>query len=128
MLQPISGLPDHVVAFRASGLIPSDEVASVLIPNIEQKIAAHEKVHYLIVMENETGDWDLGAWGKDPKAALKYVKKGSRVAVVSAQQKVRTFASGLSLFIPGKAKGFEPSELEEAKAWMLKKDEDDFLS
>lgn len=127
MLQPISGLPEHVVAFRASGRVSADEVASVLVPAIEQKTAANEKVHYLIVMENETADWDLGTWSKDPKAALKYVKKGSRVAVVSAQQKVRTFASGLSLFIPGKAKGFEPEELEEAKAWMLKKDEDDFL-
>ena len=128
MLQPIPGLPDHVVAFRASGQVSAEEVASSLVPTIEQKVAAHERVHYLIVMENETGDWDLGAWGKDPKAALKYVKKGSRVAVVCAQQKVRTFASGLSLFIPGKAKGFEPAELEEAKAWMLKKDEDDFLA
>lgn len=127
MLQPITGLPGHVVAFRASGHISAEEVSSVLVPAIEQKIASHEKVHYLILMENETGDWDLGAWGKDPKAALKYIKKGSRVAVISAQQKVRTFASGLSLFIPGKAKGFEPEELEEAKAWMLKKDEDDFL-
>lgn len=127
MLQPIPDLPDHVVAYRASGQVSAHEVASILVPAIEQKNAEHEKVHYLIFLENETGDWDLGAWGKDPKAALKYVKKGSRVAVISAQQKVRTFASGLSLFIPGKAKGFEPGELEEAKAWMLKKDEDDFL-
>lgn len=128
MLEPIAGLPDHVVAYRATGAVSEEELATLLVPVIEQKMAAHEKVHYLIVMENETGDWNLGGFGKDPKAALKYIRKGSRVAVISAQQKVRTFASGLSLFIPGKAKGFEPEELEEAKAWMLKKDEDDFLA
>lgn len=127
MLEPIAGLPDHVVAYRAAGKVTEDDLTTILVPAIEQKIAAHEKVHYLIVMENETGDWSLGAYGKDPKAALKYIKKGARVAVISAQQKVRTFASGLSLFIPGKAKGFGMDELEEAKAWMLKKDEDDFL-
>ena len=127
MLEPITGLPDHVVAYRATGKVSEQDLNTVLIPVIEQKQAAHEKLHYLIVLENETSDWSLGAYGKDPKAALKYVKQGSRVAVISDQQKVRTFASGLSLFIPGKAKGFEPGELEEAKAWMMKKDEDDFL-
>lgn len=128
MLESIAGLPDHVVAYRATGKVTEEDLNTVLVPVIEQKMEAHEKVHYLIVMENETGDWSLGGYGKDPKAALKYIRKGSRVAVISSQQNVRTFASGLSLFIPGKAKGFEPEELEEAKAWMLKKDEDDFLA
>jgi len=128
MLEILPGLPPHVVGVRATGRVTEADLTNTFLPAAENARAAHEPVHFLILLENETGDWSLGQYGKDPKAALRFLSKGSRVAVVTGEKKVRTYVGGLSFFIPGKAKGFDPDAAEEAKAWMMKKDEaDDFM-
>ena len=55
MLEPLTELPDGVIGFTAVGELHSDDYEQVLIPAIEQQLAAGEKVRIVLVFPSFDG-------------------------------------------------------------------------
>jgi hypothetical protein len=53
---------------------------------------------------------------------IKYLTKWHRTAIVTDVEKIRRFTDVRTFFMPGKYKGFEQSELQEAIDWVSELD------
>jgi|SRR6185503_2942708 len=124
MLQIMNGLPSHVLGIHAVGDVSKDDYEKVLIPHVEELAARKHKFNYLLVLDTDVGNFSAAAWWEDFRLALKHFAQWNRVAIVTDQKGVEWFADVSRFFIPGKVKGFEPAELEEAKKWVSENEND----
>lgn len=118
MLELIKDLPPHVVGVHATGKVTARDLEEVVVPAVDRVVARTDKIHYLLVLDNDIGDWSLGAFASDAGMGLKYFSKWSRIAVVSDQKNVRLFTDLFSKMVPGESRGYAPGELEEARKWV----------
>ena len=122
MLQFMNEMPSHVIGIHAVGDVSKNDYEKVLIPRIEELAARQHEINYLLVLDTDVGNFSAAAWWEDFQLALKHFSQWNRVAIVTGQKGVEWFADVSRFFIPGKVKGFELSELEEAKKWVSEKD------
>lgn len=122
MLQLIHDLPANVVGIDAKGTVTKEELDNILIPAIDGLVARTGKIHYLLVLHTDLKNWDWGAWVSDAKVGLKYFTRWAKIAVVTDNNAVSTFTAAFSGLVPGDAKAYRMSELEEAKKWVATDD------
>ncbi|HTN21407.1 MAG TPA: STAS/SEC14 domain-containing protein [Pelobium sp.] len=118
MISVIENLPPHVIGLHISGKIAKDDYKQVLEPAIQQQENEFDKLNCLIVYDTEMQHFSLGALLEDLKTDFKYYNKWNRVALVTTKDYLKKVTGLISSVIPGQLKGFEPSEIEEAKAWV----------
>lgn len=118
MLEIIKNLPANVVGVKATGTVTKEELDTILLPALDNLIARTGKIHYLLVLDTELKNWEWGAWVSDAKLGLKYFTRWAKIAVVTDNEGVNTFTSVFSGLVPGDAKGFKMSELDNAKQWV----------
>lgn len=118
MITIIDNLPAHVIGVRASDEVTASDVSDVLLPALQKKIDEVGEINYLLVLETDVQNWTAGAWLQDMKAGLLHFTKWNRIAVVTDQAAVEKFTDLFTHVVPGKAKGFDHSEIEEARAWV----------
>lgn len=121
MLELITDLPDFVVGVTATGEVTKEDLEQVLIPAIDRQVEKYDAIYYLLHLETDVKNWDFGAWMSDAKVGLKHLSKWTKIAVVTAQENVRTFTEVFSKLSPGEARGFAPDQLQAAKAWVSEK-------
>jgi hypothetical protein len=118
MLQYINDLPDDVLGLHAIGEITKEDMETVLLPRLDELSKRQGEIKYLLVLETDVSNFTLAAWWKDVVAGIKHFTEWKRIAVVSDQKGVEWFTDAFTHFIPGKAKGFALSELDEATKWI----------
>lgn len=118
MLQLLTDMPAHVVGVKATGNVTKEDVDNVLIPALDELVERTGDINYLLLLETDLGNWDIGAWLSDAKAGIKHFSKWKKIAVVSDKEGVNKFTDMFTVAIPGEAKGYKISELEEAKRWV----------
>ena len=121
MLELISNLPAHVVGVRATGDVHKEDLENVLLPALDQQVEKFDAIYYLLLLETDVKNWDLGAWLSDAKAGIKHLTKWTKIAVVTDQEGVQKFTDLFSKVTPGEARGYSLSELETAQAWLAEK-------
>lgn len=121
MLELIPGLPEHVVGVRATGEVHKDDLETVLIPALDRQVEQYDAIYYLLLLETDIRNWDLGAWISDAKAGIKHLTKWTKIAVVTDQENVQRFTDLFSKITPGEARGYPLAALETAKAWLAQK-------
>lgn len=124
MLQFINDLESHVVGIHAIGEVTKEDVATVLLPRIDELVARQGEINYLLVLETDVQNWTAGAWLDDVKMGIKNFTKWNKIAVVSDQKGVEWFTDAFRFFIPGKSKGYPLSELQDAVKWVSAREED----
>ncbi|MFD2147105.1 SpoIIAA family protein [Mucilaginibacter antarcticus] len=118
MLQYINNLPDDVLGIHAIGEITKQDMETVLLPRLDELAKRQGEIKYLLVLETDVSNFTLAAWWKDLVAGIKHFTEWKRIAVVSDQKGVEWFTDAFTHFIPGTAKGFSLSELDEATKWI----------
>ncbi|RYZ95292.1 MAG: STAS/SEC14 domain-containing protein [Sphingobacteriaceae bacterium] len=118
MLQIISDMPVHVLGVHAIGEVKKDDIRKVLIPKLEEMVAVHGEINYLLVMETEIKNFTIGALLEDMMTGLDHYTKWNKIAVVSDQTSVIWFSNMFKFFIPGEAKGYPLNKLDEAVIWV----------
>ena len=121
MLELIKDLPEHVVGVRATGDVHKEDLETVLIPALDAQVEKFDAIYYLLLLETDIKNWDLGAWISDAKAGIKNLTKWTKIAVVTDQEGVQKFTDLFSKVTPGEARGYALNELETAKAWLAQK-------
>jgi hypothetical protein len=118
MIELIEGLPDHVVAFTASGQVSGDDYQNVLIPAVEQKFGKYERIRLLYHLGTDFKKFTTTALWDDTKIGLHHLTGFERVAIVSDIDWINNMAKGVALVIPTELRVFKHGELDDAKAWI----------
>ena len=122
MVEQISGLPAGVLGFRLTGKLTRDEYHNELMQPIYASLERGEKLKMLIELPDSFAGLDAGALWEDVKAAgsvgLKDRSAWQRFALVTDKDWVRHGVSVFGWISPGELRVFEPSQLEQATAWV----------
>lgn len=114
-------MPPGTLGFLASGKITRDEYHEMLGPILEV-LDRGEPVNLVFATSDDFSGLDLGALWQDLKTAgtvgLKHRRAWRRFAVVTDKDWLRHAVSGFGWLSPGELRVFEPSQLDEAKAWV----------
>lgn len=114
----MDGVPDNMVAFMASGEVTKDDFQNVVEPAVQQAVKATGELNYLMVIDTSLKNFTAGAWWQDALLGLKRLTKWHRAAIVTDSAAINTFTNIFSVIVPGEFKGFKPSELDRAIAWV----------
>jgi hypothetical protein len=121
VIERVSDLPSGVLGFRASGKVTNDEYRQMIEP-IYAALERAEKLNIYFELADDFHGLDLGALWQDVKAAgsigLKHRSSWQRMALVTDKDWVRHGASAFGWLAPGDLRLFEPSECENARAWL----------
>ena len=117
MIEPIPGLPENVIGFRASGDITKKDYDQVVFPTVSKQLKEGKELNYIFMVDTNLKDFSAGAWVQDIWLGLKDLFKWNRVAIVSDSEKIRSFTDKAGHLIPGTYKGFTKGQLDEAINW-----------
>lgn len=119
MLEVLKSAND-VIAIRISGKLTETEFAD-LVDRVETSIAAHDKTHMFMEVEDFSG-FDVGAFARHlPRGMAMLGKLGrfGRIAVVSDQPLIRFWTRAESALLPGISyELYSPDQREQALAWV----------
>ena len=90
----------------------------MVLPVVDKIYKEHGHLHFLLELNTPVEEYNAGAWMKDALMGVKHFTHWKRIAIVSSQKNVQKITSAVSFLIPGKTRGFDPGELEEAKKWV----------
>ena len=119
MLELIQGMPDSVVAVKASGKVTGEDYDGLLIPIIEGKLRSHDKIRVLYVMGPDFDGFTAGAMWDDAKIGLKHLTAYERVAMVTDVNWIACAVKFFAFMIPCPTRIFGNDRLSEAKAWLV---------
>ncbi|MEU7904356.1 STAS/SEC14 domain-containing protein [Actinoplanes sp. NPDC049118] len=122
MIELLPDLPDGTLGFRFSGPVSRDEYVNVLLPPMTAAIEGGRGVRLLLVVEEDFGWFEPGAFWEDLKfgvgPARSHHKAWERMAVVSDAGWVRHAMGLFGWMVPGEARAFTRPELHQAKEWL----------
>ena len=118
MLHRMTDLPAGTIGFEAVGEVEDDDWEETVEPVLRQEIADGRKLRLLYVLGPAAPDVEGDAMKADTEFRARHASSFERVAVVSDEDWMRPALRALSFLMPGKAKGFRVSELEDAKTWL----------
>ena len=118
MLRRMRDVPVGTIGFEAVGEVEDDDWEKAVEPVLRQEIADGRKVRLLYVLGLAARDVEGDAVQADTEFRARHASSFERVAVVSDEDWMRPALRALSVLMPGKAKGFRVSELDDAKTWL----------
>ena len=118
MIEPMQGLPDHVVAIAASGEVSARDYETVLVPAVEAALARHEKIRLLYQLGGDFTGFTAGAMWDDMKVGLDHFTKWERIAVVTDLRWVANATRMFRFAMPCPVRVFANAELAEARRWI----------
>jgi SpoIIAA-like len=120
MIERIEEMPAGTVGLRASGRFSKDDYVEVLEPALQEGVESGE-LRLLFLLTSFDG-LDLAAYPEDMKTGLRtWIRDHSawkRFALVTDVEWVAKAMHMFTWMTPGEVKIYEPSELEEARAWV----------
>lgn len=118
MLKQIKKMPAGTVGFEAVGEVEDDDWEDVVEPVLRQELAGDRKLRVLFVLGPAVHEVEGDAVGAGAGFGARHATSFERVAVVSDEDWLRPALATLSFLMPGKAKGFRLTGVEQAKRWL----------
>lgn len=114
----IEGLPRDVIALRAVGVITADDYRDTLAPMVKEKLAEHDKLKCLIVLDEDYATYSGGAAWEDVKFGFGHLTDFTRIAMVTDIGWLTSAARLFMPLMPYEFKAFPLAELDSAKSWI----------
>lgn len=118
MLELISDLPDNVVGIRAIDDVEDDDYQDVLVPEIQDRLARHDKIRLLYVLGPEFEGYEADAMWEDAKLGMRTFTSYERIAVVADSTLIRRSVKAFGWLMPGELRVFAVADQEAATAWI----------
>lgn len=118
MIEVIQGLPAHVAAFRATGVVTSEDYRKVINPHVKKVATSSPKIHYMLVLNTALKNYSIGAWIHDGLLGLRHFSKWKKLAIVTEKDGIKKFTDTFGFLIPGATKGFKMEDIETATKWI----------
>lgn len=117
-IEPIDGLPDHVVGCSLHRKVTARDYENVLIPALEERLERHDKVSVLFHVAADFEAFSLGAIWDDTRFGATHIGRFAKLALVSD---VGWISEGTELFggfVSGEVKVFPEAQLADAMQWV----------
>ncbi|MEO8413651.1 MAG: STAS/SEC14 domain-containing protein [Ginsengibacter sp.] len=118
MIEVLPGLPPHVTAFRATGIVTRDDYHKTINPLVKKVAMAYGKVSYMLVLNTPITNYTAGAWIEDGLLGLRHFNKWKKLAIVTEKDGIKNFTDFFGFLIPCPTKGFKMDEIVAAKEWI----------
>jgi hypothetical protein len=118
MIEPIPGLPDNVLGFTAKGTVTAADYQKVIIPAVEARLSAHQKVRLLYHLGGEFSQFEAAAMWEDMKVGLQHLTSWEKIAVVTDIEWIRAAMKVFGFLLHGHIRLFQNSELDRAREWV----------
>ena len=118
MLDKISGMPDSVLGFGASGELASGDYRNVLIPAVEAALQHRDKLRLLYLLGDDVTGFSAGAAWQDTKVGMAHATRWEKIAVVTDADWLRRSVNIFGYLIPGEIRAFPAAEEAQARAWV----------
>ena len=96
----------------------------MLLPAVRDALDRND-LRLLYVLGNEFDSYSAGALWADTKLFVQHPKGWKKVAIVSDADWLENSLKAFGWLMPGEIKVFETDEVDEAKDWLVRSDEDD---
>jgi hypothetical protein len=121
MIEQLEDMPEGTLGFRASGDISRADYAEVLVPELHRGLAGGGGLRTLYVIE-DLDEIEAAALWADSKLGfdlgVRHHGAWVRSAIVTDIEWMANATRLFAWMIPGEARVFGRSELDEAKAWV----------
>lgn len=118
MIKILIDLPGNVLGFSAIGKITGAEYQAIVIPALDEKLKTNQKIRILYQLGPEFTGFDMGAMPDKAKTGMKHLSEWDRIAVVSDNEMVNSFAKFFGYLMICELKIYKNTELEQAKKWI----------
>ena len=115
MISALTGLPDGVIGFEASGKIAAEDYRDVVVPALEQAAEAGD-VRFVIVMRDFDGISGGALW-QDLKMGIEHLRSWKRIALVTDITWMTHATDLFGWMTPGETKTFHLDEKDHAIRW-----------
>lgn len=119
MIELINELPNNVVGFKATGQVSKADYENVVVPAVDALAESTGKINFLLELDTDISNYTSGAAFDDMMVGFKHFTQWNKIAIVSDQKGVEKVTNALDAVVPGKAKGFPKSKIDEAKSWVI---------
>ena len=121
MIEPLEGMPQGTLGFRASGRVTGEEYRDILLPAMQAAVDAGE-VRMVFQVGPGFEELELGALAQDAKTGLTLglgnLRAWRRTALVTDGEWITKAFHMFAWMAPGEVKVFGHGELAEARAWV----------
>lgn len=118
MIELMSGLPDGVLGFTATGKVTGEDYEEVVVPAVEAGLEEHSHLSLIYHLgESFTGFAAAALWD-DAKVGLKHLTAWDRAAVVTDVEWIRNAAKVFGFVLPCHVRVFGNGQLAEAREWV----------
>jgi hypothetical protein len=118
MIELMTGLPDNVVGFTASGEVSGDDYEDVLIPAMEEALEKYDKIRALYYFSDEFEEFEGEALWDDARVGMKHLTHFEKIAVVCDHKWIRRSIKAFGWLMPGEVKLYSGDELDAAREWI----------
>ena len=118
MIRQLDGFSGKAVGFSCHGQVTRRDYDTVLIPAVEQALAAHDKVRVYYETAPDFTGYDPGAMWADASVGVSHLPHWERVAVVSDVEWLRLAVGGFAFLMPALVRLFPGAEAAQARAWI----------
>jgi hypothetical protein len=116
MLKTLDDLPDGVLGFEADGEIGADDYRKVLLPALQQQLAAGHDVRVVLVFRQWDGMTGGALW-QDLKMGVDNLTRWKKIALVTDVDWMRHATRLFGWMTPGEMRHFPMAERDAAIAW-----------
>jgi hypothetical protein len=118
MIEVIQGLPPHVTAFHATGIVTKDDYNKIINPFVKSVATSFGKINYMLVLNTPLKNYTLGAWLEDGLLGFRHYSKWKKLAIVTDKESIKKFTDTFGFLIPCPTKGFKMEDINLAKKWI----------
>jgi stage II sporulation SpoAA-like protein len=115
MIKELSGLPDGVTGFEATGKLRAEDYRDVVLPALERAAAGGE-VRFVVVIGEFQG-MSGGALWQDLKVGTEHLRAWRRIAVVTDIEWMDHMITLFGWMTPGEVRHFPLARRDDAIAW-----------
>jgi SpoIIAA-like len=118
MIESLTGFPDDVAAFVCHGHVTKADYETILIPDIENRLAHHDKVRIYYETAADFAGVDPGAVWEDTKVGFAHWFRWERLAVVTDVEWIKQTMKFFGFLMPGELRAFPSAEADHAREWI----------
>lgn len=118
MVELLPGYPDHVVAYKATGIVNENEYSAVVMERVDEVACRYPKINFIVVLRTDFENYSFSAFVDYLIISFEHFGKWNRMAIVTNENWVRFAYRLINFFVPGKIKCFTIIQLKKAKQWV----------
>jgi hypothetical protein len=118
MMEVLTGLPEGVLGFEASGKLAAEDYTSVLAPAIAAASGDGQKIRVLLDFSGEFEGMEPGAAWQDLRMGVREWSAWERIALVTDHAWMRDRLTMFAWAVPGEVRAFTSQGRDAAIEWL----------